>query len=342
MESFLSFVNKDLGKLQDSVTTLVNDNIQYKNEIRCLEKRLRLSEGLIAQLRTKLMQQDEEILDLKCRSMRENVVIRGIDETPGETWNDTREKVVSFVNNKLQVADFTVNDIDRAHRLGKKSADHSRPIVAKINSADAKSSLFQNVKKLSGEENKKFVIHDQLPPEVQERRKRLMPLFKQSKENKTNKVSWSVDKLIVNGHVHSGKDDFQHINPVTDIDDTIDVKHTDHKLEEGSTFIGHAAEISKTESVASVLANILQDQVLGTATHNIYAYRIGRSANIKEGCRDDGEHGAGSRLLKFLREANMTNAMVVVSRFFGGKHMGPRRFEVIQECAEQALELLLQ
>ena len=112
------------------------------------------------------------------------------------------------------------------------------------------------------------------------------------KQDRNNKVSWSVYKLIVNGQVFSAKDDFQNIIPETDIDDTIDVMHTEHLSDSGSTFIGHAAEITRSESVAAVLANILQDRIFATATHNIYAYRIGRTTNIKEECRDDGEHGS--------------------------------------------------
>ena len=69
----------------------------------------------------------------------------------------------------------------------------------------------------------------------------------------------------------------------------------------------------------------------------MYAYRIGCSSNLKESFFDDKEHGAGSSLLKLLQEERSSNVIVVVSRWFGGKHLGPRRFELFNETAKEAL-----
>ena len=61
---------------------------------------------------------------------------------------------------------------------------------------------------------------------------------------------------------------------------------------------------------------------------------------MKEGCNDDGEYGAGTRLLKMLREAEADNVIVITTRWFGGKHSGPKRFEIIEKCASEALKTL--
>ena len=338
LNTLLHLVSTDLTELKKTVTLLVNDNISLKNTISAQEKRLRLSEGMIAQLRSKITQQEDEITDLKCRSMRDNIVIRGIAEDNNETWDATKTKVVRFLQETMQV-NTSADDIDRAHRLGQKSnRDTPRPIVAKLNSSDAKSAIFKNVKKLKDKPD--ISIQDQLPPEVQERRKRLWPKYKEARENPANNVKWAVDKLIINGRVHTAKDEMPQIDPESDIDDSIEVKQTQHVTEMGSTFIGHAAYVSKNECIPKVLANILQDRLVGSATHNIFAYRIGRATNIKEGCSDDGEHGAGTMLLKMLQTTNATNVMVVVSRFYGGQNLGPLRFEVIKNCATRAIDLL--
>ena len=57
-----------------------------------------------------------------------------------------------------------------------------------------------------------------------------------------------------------------------------------------------------------------------------------------EGSKDDGEHGAGYNLLKLLRDRNEKNVMVIVTRWFGKTHLGPRRFEIIRDCAEKTLD----
>ena len=53
---------------------------------------------------------------------------------------------------------------------------------------------------------------------------------------------------------------------------------------------------------------------------------------------DDGEKGAGSKLASLLDLTNVEDCMVVVSRWYGGVHLGPARFKWIAVVARQALE----
>ena len=55
---------------------------------------------------------------------------------------------------------------------------------------------------------------------------------------------------------------------------------------------------------------------------------------------DDGETAAGGRLLRLLVLADARNVVVVVSRWYGGVHLGPARFHVINTAAKVALESL--
>lgn len=55
---------------------------------------------------------------------------------------------------------------------------------------------------------------------------------------------------------------------------------------------------------------------------------------------DDGEDGAGSRLAQLLQVRHCTNVLVVVSRWFGGIHLGPKRFAHITNAARLVLEQL--
>ena len=60
---------------------------------------------------------------------------------------------------------------------------------------------------------------------------------------------------------------------------------------------------------------------------------------IIEHYEDDGEWGAGRMLLKLLRENNVTNSLVCVTRWYGGKHLGRTRFDLIKEAACQVLSI---
>jgi putative IMPACT (imprinted ancient) family translation regulator len=53
---------------------------------------------------------------------------------------------------------------------------------------------------------------------------------------------------------------------------------------------------------------------------------------------DDGETAAGGRLAHLLQILEVTNVLVVVTRYFGGIHLGPDRFKHINQAARNALE----
>ncbi len=59
------------------------------------------------------------------------------------------------------------------------------------------------------------------------------------------------------------------------------------------------------------------------ATHNCYAYIIGNNQEIQK-CSDDGEPSqtAGSPMMDVLKKNNMTNVLVIVTRYFGGILLG--------------------
>ncbi|CAK5278336.1 unnamed protein product [Mycena citricolor] len=54
---------------------------------------------------------------------------------------------------------------------------------------------------------------------------------------------------------------------------------------------------------------------------------------------DDGETAAGGRLAHLLHILEVDNVLVVVTRYFGGIHLGPDRFKHINQAARNALEL---
>ena len=76
--------------------------------------------------------------------------------------------------------------------------------------------------------------------------------------------------------------------------------------------------------------------IVRTVTGHIYAYRYGNT----EGRCDDDEHGASAKLLKLLKDQDISDAIVIVTRWFGGVHIGPKRFTLIENCANDALKLL--
>ncbi len=88
-----------------------------------------------------------------------------------------------------------------------------------------------------------------------------------------------------------------------------------------SRFIGYACPCETEEEALAFLQKIRTKHK--DATHNCYAYVIGRNAGIMR-YSDDGEPGgtAGLPMMEVLKAQGVVNCCVVVTRYFGGVLLG--------------------
>jgi hypothetical protein len=103
-----------------------------------------------------------------------------------------------------------------------------------------------------------------------------------------------------------------------------------------STFIAHVAPVTSPDQASLYIAHLLaSDKRIRTATHNITAWRIRdeSSGTTYQDSDDDGETAAGARVLHLMQLMGLWNAVVVVTRWYGGVKLGPRRFAVINAVA---------
>jgi uncharacterized YigZ family protein len=90
-------------------------------------------------------------------------------------------------------------------------------------------------------------------------------------------------------------------------------------IEKKSEFIGYAAPV-KTEEEAMEFINKIRKKH-ANATHNCYAYQL---ANGSARYSDDGEPQgtAGVPILSVIQKGGFTDAVIVVTRYFGGILLG--------------------
>lgn len=88
-----------------------------------------------------------------------------------------------------------------------------------------------------------------------------------------------------------------------------------------SRFIGYGSPAQTEEEALAFLKGIREKHK--DATHNCYAYVIGRNAGIMR-YSDDGEPGgtAGLPIMEVLKTQGVVNCCVVVTRYFGGILLG--------------------
>ncbi|KAL4234947.1 hypothetical protein ACF0H5_006589 [Mactra antiquata] len=117
------------------------------------------------------------------------------------------------------------------------------------------------------------------------------------------------------------------------------ISHGECVSDRRSTFQPHLAPVHHKSQIKMVMDKLYENKKIENATHNIIAYRICCTNNIMlQGCEDDGETHAGSRMLHLLQILEAENVLVIVSRWYGGIHLGPDRFKHINNCTRTILQ----
>lgn len=108
--------------------------------------------------------------------------------------------------------------------------------------------------------------------------------------------------------------------------------------ERKSHFQAHVSRVSCKKDIDNTMRTLLKNPKIAGATHNIMAYRyVNESGTLAQDYDDDGEAKAGGRLLELIDLMNVENLMVVVTRWYGGVHLGPARFKCINNIAKTTI-----
>ena len=92
--------------------------------------------------------------------------------------------------------------------------------------------------------------------------------------------------------------------------------------EKGSRFIARAFPVNSIEGAEEIIARISKKYF--NATHNCYAYVIGCYTKAVSRFNDNGEPSgtAGKPILQAIITRDLTNVLVIVTRYFGGTRLG--------------------
>lgn len=92
-------------------------------------------------------------------------------------------------------------------------------------------------------------------------------------------------------------------------------------IEKKSRFIAHALEVHSEEEAISAIEEIKKQY--WDAKHNCFAYVIGKKSELQRFSDDKEPQGtAGKPILEVLLANNVSNTLIVVTRYFGGILLG--------------------
>ena len=160
--------------------------------------------------------------DLENRSRRNNLCFEGIPELRygNESWEKSEEKVKELIDNQLKMNSQDII-IERAHRVGRKVPEKSRPIIAKFLNYKDRDAVLKARKNLKGSRQ---VIREDFSERILQKRKDLIPKMNEARNE--GKIAYlSYDKLVIKEPRHHQFAPYNHFHQAIS-DTNVNEDHT--------------------------------------------------------------------------------------------------------------------
>lgn len=102
----------------------------------------------------------------------------------------------------------------------------------------------------------------------------------------------------------------------------------------GSKYAVSGAPCRDAAQARALVAQLCEAKRFARATHNTWGL-LGADGPVKN---DDGESGAGMVILRMLEREGLRDHVVIVTRWYGGKHLGGDRFRHVQTAVRAYLD----
>lgn len=316
---------------------------QFEKQVEKNTMEMTLMKGIIQRQHKQIQALQNKVTDITARGMSENLILSGLYEEKNE---DLVDRVAVFLYDNMNI-DARYNDFGEVYRLGMPREDKIRPIVFQC-TYDLRNHIIENTGRLKGIGNGNggfFFISQQQPEAYTAERKNLGYATKLAKEaNKKQKkehqakIEIKNKKLYINGQIFKQK--VSTPKPVElfvneeeqEQMDKLKFYSSNPKTERGSQFLAAAVQVKNQQELTRAYRKAMQ--LHPCADHIMMAANINREACFQ----DDGEHNASAKMHAELMSRKIDNIAVFVIRNFGGRHLGPMRFECISYVANEALD----
>ncbi|MEJ5218218.1 YigZ family protein [Cognatishimia sp. D5M38] len=103
----------------------------------------------------------------------------------------------------------------------------------------------------------------------------------------------------------------------------------------GSKYAVSGCPVENRADIDAALKDLKRNKKFAKATHNTWAAVLSDGTPLKG---DDGESGAGLVIVRMLERAELTDHLIVVTRWYGGVKLGGDRFRRVQDCVAAYLD----
>ena len=277
------------------------------------------------------------------KSQRANLFITGLEEDEDESPENCKEIVTNFFSQTMKVSKSI--ELQSAKRVG---TGDPRSMLVTLANANDKSSIYKcgkNLKDVKNSQDKSYFVSDQLTAEKQEEQRRYRDIIKKNNKlsvSETINMSMKKGKLLINEQPYTPKIKTPTIQETLTPDneatiDKIKLVEGNRIRNGGCRFVGMSHEVRSIQDVRNGYIKARREHP--RALHLVCCYRIpGGEFYSLQSYEDNMEWGAGRRLLYMLEDSQIQNRAIYVARYYGGKKLGPSRFNSYIEAMKSAIE----
>lgn len=107
--------------------------------------------------------------------------------------------------------------------------------------------------------------------------------------------------------------------------------------DKGSKYAVSGGVVRSRSEADKFVRKLCNKKKYAKATHNTWAVILSDGERLKN---DDGESGAGRIMLEILQREELYDHLIVVTRWYGGVHLGADRFRHVRTCVQRYLHEL--
>lgn len=351
----IDHVNSELKTINDK---LCKNTLQELEKL-AIKEQIQVTQGKIARLEKHDQELSKKVVDLRELINQNSVVFYNVEEVGTQSPVRLRELVYKIMTNRMEIplddvfsrvnpaGEIRITD---AYRLGNPSSIKIRPLIITLISKFAKDSVLSKMYTDKLREDK-IRVSEHFAPETKEKRFALIDKMKElrkEEDNKNKKVVIAKGNILIDNRVQ--KTERFEKNPLAEIThlstNYFTMKHTEEHSSNNSHFQGHKLTIQSVDQAIAARNALFSNPYTAQADHIMYAYKyqIKREEDKDDvlpviGYSDDQETTSGKIISDIIEQSGKSNIFISVTRKKDGGNIGPDRFNLIRQCAQEAILL---
>ena len=319
-----------------------DDVKSLKSEVTQLKSELSILAGVVKKQSMKIGHLETHNETKVSQKIKHDLIIQGLETENSDTEEELRQMVTGFFKNTMKIhKNIALKSVVKLSNR-KPSA-----LQVTLTNLKDKSVIFKNVKNIIGLKNSKdesYYVNNHLTYEGQEEQKRYRKIKKMNKDVPATDlatITFSKGKMLINNEPYKKRitapsaTDIISPEEIAQIEDLYQT--VGETIRNGEClFTAISQEVKNINEVR--LGYIKARRLFPDALHVICIYFLpGQdSARCQDFC-EDGETGAGNQLLDLMTENNLVHRALYIARYYGGKHLGPSRFQSYKEAMSSAI-----